>query len=180
MKVVTKPSVLSLLLIATIQTPSIAGGSSWKVSIEKMQVQSSTRAAVVLKALEERAFDRQCTRLLVEIDYRSGSLRGQWKLPSSRENTALKAHQAALAALQTEYSRQSPLYFGEMIGGLAQKQTNDSWLDSLIQSFLQLLGKEDPPLLDSSIPSECRFTASGLAGFDEADGEQVAYVLNEL
>jgi hypothetical protein len=78
-----------------------------------------------------------------------------------------------------KYSQKSPLQFGEMIGGLTQKQANGSWLDSLIQSFLQLFEKEDPLLLDSSIPTECQFTASGLA-VDEFDGEQVVYVLNEL
>ena len=179
MKAIATVCAYSLLFVTITHAPSIAGGSEWKVSIEKMQLESSSRATVVLKALEDSSFDRQCARLLVEIDYRPSSLRGQWKLPSSHENAALKAHQAALVSLQMKYSQQSPPQFREMIGGLTQKQANGSWLDSLIQSFLQLFEKEDPLLLDSSIPTECQFTASGLA-VDEFDGEQVVYVLNEL
>ena len=180
MRTIVKTCGLSLLLITAIQTSSIAGGSSWKVSIEKIQLKSSSRATVVLKALEDRAFNRQCTKLLIELDYQPDYLQVQQKLDPGRDNAALKSHQEALTSLQTAYSQQSPIRFGEMMSGLIQKQTNSSWLDSFIQFFSQLFGKEEPPSIDSSIPTECQFTAPGLALFEESSNQRVVYVLNEL
>ena len=180
MKAIAKVCAYSLLLVTITQAPNIAGGSEWKVSIEKMQLESSSRATVVLKALEDSAFDRQCTKLLVEIDFQPDYLRRHEKLDLERENAALKMHQEALDSLQAQYVQQAPVRLGELVGGLTQKQANDSWLDSLIHSFLRLFGKEEPPLLDSSIPPECQVTASGLTVFDYSASKQVVYVLNDL
>ncbi|HIK14179.1 MAG TPA: hypothetical protein IGS53_02585 [Leptolyngbyaceae cyanobacterium M33_DOE_097] len=181
MKAVVKTFGLSLLLLTAIQTTSSAGGSSWKVSIKKMQLQSSNRATVVLKALEDKAFDQSCTKLLIEIDWQPGYLWGSEELNLDRENTALKSHQEALISLQREYIQRSSTRIGEMMGGLIQKQSNQSWLDSLIQFFSRLFGKVDPPLLDSSIPTACQFIAPGLTIAEEGTNRRRAvYVLNEL
>jgi hypothetical protein len=180
MKAIAKVCAYSLLFVTITHAPSIAGGSHWKVNIEKMQVKSSSRATIVLKALEDKVFYRQCTKFLIEIDFQPDYLRGRKKLEPDRENAALKTHQEALDTLQAQYIRQSPVHFGEMMGGLIQKPANESWLDSLIQSFLRLFGKEDPPLLDSSISIECQFTAPGLTVYDDSASKQVVYVLNDL
>ncbi len=181
MKAIAKVCAYSLLFVTIAHAPSIAGGSHWKVSIEKMQVKSSSRATVVLKALENEVFDQQqCTRFLVEIDFQPDYLRGNDKLDLDRENAALKIHQEALSSLQAQYAQRSPVRLGELMGGLIQKEANDSWLDSLIQSFLRLFGKEEPPLLDSSILTECQFTAPGLTILDDSASKQVVYVLNDL
>jgi hypothetical protein len=76
--------------------------------------------------------------------------------------------------------RRSSTHIGEMIGGLIQKQSNKSWLDCLIQFLSRLFGKVDPPLLDSSIPIACQFTASGLDIYEENVNKRVVYVLNDL
>jgi hypothetical protein len=180
MKTVVKTSGLSLLLITTIQTTCNAGGSSWKVRIEKMQLQSSNHATVVLKPLEDKAFDQPCTKLLIEINWQPDYLRGREELNLDRESTALKSHQEALASLQRVYMQRSSTRIGEMMGGLIQKQPNKSWLDSLVQFLSRLFGKVDPPLLDSSIPTACQFTAPGLAIFDESANRRAVYILNEL
>ncbi|XHX79938.1 MAG: hypothetical protein RBJ76_08455 [Stenomitos frigidus ULC029] len=181
MKAIAKVCAYSLLFVTITHAPGIAGGSSWKVRIEKMQVKSPSHATVVLKALEDEVFyEQQCTRFLVEIDFQPDYLRGRNKLDLERENAALKIHQEALASLQAQYTKQAPVRFGELMGGLIQKPANDSWLDSLIQSFLRLFGKEEPPLLDSSIPTECQFTAPGLTIFDDSASKRVVYVRNEL
>lgn len=69
MKPVVKAFGLALLLITAIQTACNAGGSDWEVRIEKMQLQSSNHATVVLKALEDEAFYQPCTKLLIEINW---------------------------------------------------------------------------------------------------------------
>jgi hypothetical protein len=180
MKSTTKALGLSLLLVTAIQTPSAAGGSSWKVSIEKMQLQSSSQAVVVLKALENRVFDQECTELLIEIDYQPDYLRGGRELDLDRENAAYRSHKKALASLQTTYQKESPTRFGELMGGLRQKQTNRSWLSSLTQFFSQLLGRADLPSINSNISTECRFIASGLVLLEESSSQKVVYVRNEL
>lgn len=179
-KTVVKTFGLSLLSLTAIQTVCNAGGDSWKVSIEKMQLQSSNRATVVLKALEDKAFYQPCTKLLIEIDWQPDYLRGREELNLDRENTALKSHQEALISLQMAYMQRSSTRIGEMMGGLIQKQPNKSWLDSLIQFISHLFGKVDPPLLDSSIPTTCQFIAPGLTIAEEYTGRRVVYVLNEL
>jgi hypothetical protein len=171
---------LSLFLITASQISSIAGGSSWRVSIEKMQLKSSSHAVVVLKALERGAFMQRCPKLLLELDYQPDYLRGSRKLDLDRADAALKSHQEALASLQMAYRRQAPIRFGEMAGGLIPKKSDSSWLALLIQFFSQLFKKEDPPLIDSSIPIECQFTAPGLALFKESSNQRVVYVLNNL
>ena len=179
-KTVVKTFGLLLLLVTTIQTKCNAGGSSWEVSIEKMKLRSSTHATVVLKALEDRAFDQPCTKLLIEIDWQPGYLRGRKELDFDRESTALKNHQEALISLQRDYMQHSSTRIGEMMGGLIRKQPNKSWLDSLIQIFSRLLGRVDPPLLDSNIPTACQFTAPGLAIFEESTNRRVVYSLSRL
>ncbi|MFO0126247.1 MAG: hypothetical protein ACK54J_03310 [Pseudanabaena sp.] len=179
-KTVLKTFGLSLLLATTIQTKCIAGGSSWEVRIEKMQLQSPNNATLVLNALENKAFNQSCAKLLIEIDWQPNFLRRGKKLDLDREVTALKNHQEALISLQRAYMRRSSTHIGEMIGGLIQKQSNKSWLDCLIQFLSRLFGKVDPPLLDSSIPIACQFTASGLDIYEENVNKRVVYVLNDL
>jgi len=179
-KTVVKTFGLSLLLVTTVQTACNAGGSSWRVSIEKMQLQSSNHATVVLNALEDKAFDQPCTKLLIKIDWQPDYLRGREELNFDRESAALKSHQEALTSLQKAYMQRSSIRIGEMRGGLTQKQPNKSWLDPLIQFLSRLFGKVDPPLLDSSIPTTCQFTAPGLAILQESTNGGVVYILNEL
>ncbi len=179
MKTLIRTWGLSLLWFAAIQMPSLAGGSSWNVRIEKIQLQSASRATLVLQALEDKVFDRQCPQFLIEVDYQPDYLRGREELAAEREQAARKTHEAALASLQTAYNQHSTLRFGEMMGGLVQKQPR-SWLDSLLLYFQPLFGKADPPSIAASIPTECQFTAPGLALFDDSASKQVVYVINEL
>lgn len=171
---------ISLFLVIIVQTVCNAGGSSWEVSIEKMQLQSPNSATVVVRALEGKAFHQQCTKSLIEIDWQPSYLRKRIELNFARENAALKIHQEALASLQRVYMQRSSTRIGELIGGLIQKQSNKSWLDSLIQFLSRLFGKVDPPLLDSSVPTTCQFIAPGLTILEEDTNREVVYVLNEL
>lgn len=162
------------------QTGSTAGGNSWRVNIEKMQVQSSVRATVVLQALEDGQWHQQCPKLWVEIDYQPNHLRRIEKLALERQDTALKKHQEALQFLQTAYTQQSETRFGEMVGGLILKQTQPSWLDFFMQFFSHFYGEVDASFTDPSISSSCQFKAQGLALLEESENQRVVYVLNEV
>jgi hypothetical protein len=179
-KAVVKVFGLSLLLVTNVQTTCNAGGASWAVSIEKMQLQPPNSATMLVKALEGEAFYQQCSKSLIEIDWRPGYLRKRIGLNFARENTALKSHQEALIYLHQVYMQRSSTRMGELVGGLIQKQSNQSWLDSIIQFLLRLFGKVDPPSLDSSIPTTCQFIAPGLTILEEGTNRGVVYVLNEL
>jgi hypothetical protein len=174
MKTIVKTFGLSLLLFATIQTDCNAGGNSWEVRIEKMQIQSSSHATIVLNALEDDVFYQPCTKLLVEINWQPHLLRRRLS-----EDIAFKNHQEALASLQRDYYKGSSTRFGSMLDGLIQKQQQPkSWLESLLEFLLRLFGKVDPPLIDSSIPITCHFIAPVLEIIQEgATDRRVVYVL---
>ena len=174
---------VSLLYIAVLQTPSVAGGDSWAVRIAEMHQKSASQAIVVLQPLEDKSFNRHCDQLLIEIDYQPNYLRDLIELAPGRAYAAFNSHQEALISLQRDYQQQSRTRFGELVGGLVPKQAQQahrSWLDAGLHFISKLFNRKDTPSITSNVPSHCQFVAQGLGLFTEASEQQVVYVLNEL
>jgi hypothetical protein len=171
---------LGLGAVIAIPTPSFAGGDSWKVRVQQMQLRSADRATVVLQASEYEQssgnYYGKCPKMLVEVDFRPHYPPEQRHFNPDHEKTTRRKHQDALIWLQTNYQHHTPIRFGEMIGGLAPK----SWLDLIIQYVLGFFGKASLSSATSDIPASCQFVAPGLKIVKEQANQEAVYVLNDF
>ncbi|MGI0493199.1 hypothetical protein ACN4EG_15555 [Alkalinema pantanalense CENA528] len=154
---------ISTCFVVLFQLSSTAGGGIWNVYVEQV-LQASDRATVVLKPIDQGAFYQSCQKLSIHINYQSprGSRR------SEPQNLAYQEHLAALQLIHTHHKQKIPLRFGEMVGGLQEKNKEQPWWQTILSFLLNLFQPEELPLLDSNVSKKCQFTVPfGLSMIDE-------------
>jgi hypothetical protein len=168
---------ISFLLVAAIQSPSLAGGMSWDVRIEKVQVESPDRVTLYLQKLKQDSFSPACSQMSVDIDFRPPHF-WESKHPTSDEvKNARQRHREALLWLQKMAQEHPQIRFGEMGGGLIQKQVPVSVWDFFLQSLIGLFQGADLLADESNISPQCQFLSRRLAVKKENSGQYAVYAM---
>jgi len=165
---------LSFLLLTLLAAPSLAGGSSQEVYVEKIELESATRARIILKSAEsqrDRSLGiRNCPKVEVWIDYRPHY--------TSRQTVTRSGHKEAIQYLQQASDRGQVIRFGEMGTGLARRTETPSFASRILSLLNRLLGKNAIQENLSHKSQACQFKTRGIALLEEFDSKQAVYTFH--
>ncbi|MBD2439640.1 hypothetical protein [Nostoc sp. FACHB-110] len=159
----------AILFIGVCSTPSYAGGASWEVLVERVEIHSPTKATIYLKQVDtHNLWHPECATLKILAEYQPENQ--YW----SKSIVTQAKHIKALEYIKQAQIEAKKIRFGEIGTGLVSQQASENWFSKLINlfSFWKKNEVNQPGIVTNK---NCNFQTKGLVILPEYNGLLAVY-----